>query len=40
LQNPEIAQQMGLNGRKAVLNEFNWDNEERKLLKFYAELLS
>ncbi len=38
LDNPDIAKQMGENGRRAVLEEFNWDVEEKKLLKLYEEL--
>jgi len=29
---------MGENGRKAVLEKYNWCNEEKKLLKIYEEL--
>jgi glycosyltransferase involved in cell wall biosynthesis len=32
---PEEAEQMGRNGQKAVLEHYNWDNEEQKLLSFY-----
>jgi glycosyltransferase involved in cell wall biosynthesis len=32
---PEEAEQMGRNGQKAVLEQYNWDNEEQKLLIFY-----
>jgi len=32
---PVQAEQMGLNGKKAVQNHYNWEIEERKLLKFY-----
>lgn len=32
------AEQMGLNGRKAVEEKFNWANEERKLLEIYYNL--
>ncbi len=38
LDNPEIAKQMGENGRKAVEKEFNWAIEEKKLLSLYKEL--
>jgi glycosyltransferase involved in cell wall biosynthesis len=37
---PEEATQMGINGRKAVEEKFNWTIEEQKLLKVYAELNS
>jgi glycosyltransferase involved in cell wall biosynthesis len=38
LDNPKIAEEMGRNGRKAILNEFNWNVEEDKLLRLYGEL--
>lgn len=36
---PEEARKMGDNGRKAVLEKYNWENEGKKLLKVYEELL-
>lgn len=39
-ENPEICKKMGQNGRKAVLEKFNWNNEEIKLFDFYAKLLN
>ena len=33
------AEQMGLNGEKAVQEEFSWSREERKLLRLYEEIL-
>ncbi|MBM3453879.1 MAG: glycosyltransferase family 4 protein [Bacteroidetes bacterium] len=33
------AEQMGKNGKKAVLEKYNWGVEEEKLLKIYRELL-
>ena len=36
--NPIEAEQMGYNGRKAVLEKYNWGIEEEKLLKVYEEL--
>ncbi len=36
--NPDIAQQMGRNGRQAVFNEFNWGTQEKALLQLYADL--
>jgi len=36
---PEDAERMGRNGRKAVLERYNWQNEERKLLEFYERVL-
>ncbi|WP_149273762.1 glycosyltransferase family 4 protein [Pareuzebyella sediminis] len=32
------AQQMGENGRSAVLNTYNWESEEKKLIQIYREL--
>lgn len=37
---PEEAHGMGEKGRSAVLEKYNWGIEERKLLKFYTQLLS
>lgn len=39
LSNPDRAEQMGRNGRKAVLEKYNWAAEEKKLLSFYENLL-
>ena len=36
--NPDLARSMGENGRRLVLQEYNWSAEERKLLGFYAAL--
>jgi glycosyltransferase involved in cell wall biosynthesis len=33
--NPEIAQHLGENGRRAVLEKYNWQLEAVKLIKFY-----
>lgn len=38
LKNPEEARRMGMNGRKAVEQEFNWSTQEEKLLALYKEL--
>lgn len=38
--NPHEAERMGRNGRKAVLERYNWPNEEKKLLDFYDRILS
>lgn len=35
LRNPDLAQEMGMNGRKAVVDSFNWAVEEKKLLDLY-----
>jgi glycosyltransferase involved in cell wall biosynthesis len=37
---PAEAERMGRNGRKAVLEHYNWPREERKLLEFYKPILS
>ena len=37
---PEQAIEMGKNGRKAIENEFNWEKESEKLVRFYKQLLS
>lgn len=37
--NPEKAKKMGENGRRAVLKEFNWQNEEKKLIRLYKNLI-
>ncbi len=39
MNNPEISQKMGDNGRKAVIEEFSWKNEEKKLLNVYISLV-
>jgi glycosyltransferase involved in cell wall biosynthesis len=39
LNHPEEAAAMGLRGRQAVLEKFNWTREEPKLLQLYAQLL-
>lgn len=38
LDNPDEAQRMGENGRRAVKEELNWGIEEKKLLKLYEEI--
>ena len=37
--NPELAQYLGENGRKAVISKYNWHVEEQKLLELYKELI-
>lgn len=39
IRNPREAEAMGRRGRKAAEERFNWTNEERALLTFYASLL-
>jgi glycosyltransferase involved in cell wall biosynthesis len=36
--NPDIAKQMGENGRRIVIEQYNWQEEERKLLDVYMSL--
>ena len=37
-QNKEYARELGKNGRRAVEEKYNWENEARKLCKLYEEL--
>jgi glycosyltransferase involved in cell wall biosynthesis len=37
--NPKKARNMGDNGRKAVLDKYNWSTEEQKLINFYSRIL-
>lgn len=39
LANPEEARKMGAKGRQAVLQHYNWNAEESKLIDLYQELL-
>lgn len=36
---PEEAREMGINGKKAVLEKYNWGIEEKKLLSFYRGVI-
>jgi glycosyltransferase involved in cell wall biosynthesis len=38
-ENRRVLREMGENGRKAVLEKYNWDQEGKKLLKIYRDLL-
>ena len=38
LQNPDLAQKYGKNGKKAVDQKYNWNVEEKSLLRLYASL--
>ena len=40
INNPERARQMGENGKRAVLEKYNWGIEEAKLLAFYKAVLA
>lgn len=39
MQNPAEARQMGENGRRAVLDRYNWAVEEKKLFQLYEDLV-
>lgn len=39
INHPIEAKQMGENGKKAILEKYNWENESKKLLKVYENLL-
>jgi len=40
INHPDEARQMGENGRRAVLEKYNWESEGKKLLALYEEVLS
>jgi glycosyltransferase involved in cell wall biosynthesis len=40
INNPETAILMGKNGRSAIENQFNWENEYNKLINLYINLLN
>jgi glycosyltransferase involved in cell wall biosynthesis len=40
IDNPQIRQKMGENGKKAIIEEYSWDAMEKKLLRVYEELIS
>lgn len=40
IMNPDRARQMGENGKRAVLEKYNWAAEEKKLVGFYQSLLA
>lgn len=35
---PDIAKKMGENGRKAILEKYNWEEESKELISFYQDL--
>lgn len=39
LENESIALELGMNGRKAVIQKYNWDNEGKRLSSIYNKLL-
>jgi glycosyltransferase involved in cell wall biosynthesis len=40
LDDPSRAKTMGIDGQKAVLENFNWFSQEKKLIKLYNRVLS
>lgn len=40
ISNPKIAKEMGENGKKAVIEQYNWSIEEEKLFTLYQKVLS
>jgi len=39
IKHSDKARKMGENGRRAVLEKYNWENESKKLLKIYEEMI-
>jgi glycosyltransferase involved in cell wall biosynthesis len=39
-QNPDLRKQMGEKGRRAVIDQYNWDTESRKLKEIYKMVLT
>ncbi|UCJ15193.1 glycosyltransferase family 4 protein [Pseudomonas sp. MM211] len=40
INDPEACRRMGENGRRAVLEQYNWSNEEKKLIQLYQGILT
>ena len=40
ISNPAEAQAMGQNGRRAAMQQYNWDSEEKAILHFYGTILN
>jgi glycosyltransferase involved in cell wall biosynthesis len=40
ISHPEVAEQMGQNGKRAVLEKYNWQVEEKKLFEVYAKVIN
>lgn len=38
IKNPRLTHKMGINGRKAILNEYNWAMQEKKLIDLYMSI--
>ena len=39
LKDPELAKQMGANGRRAIMEKYNWEREESKIMKAYEGMM-
>lgn len=39
IENPSVARRMGENGRKVILEKYNWEVEARKLIKVYERIV-
>jgi glycosyltransferase involved in cell wall biosynthesis len=39
IEHPNEARKMGENGKKAILEKYNWEREGRKLLEIYSRVL-
>ena len=39
IDNPDIANEMGKNGRNAVIREYNWNTEVKKLVNLYRKII-
>lgn len=39
IEHPKEAEEMGRRGRRAVIEKYNWDNEFKKLVKFYEDIM-
>ena len=37
-ENPELRKQLGKNGKKAVLEKYNWENTSKNLIKLYEKI--
>lgn len=40
LDNPQIGEEMGLNGRQALLEKYNWESQEKNIFDLYERALS
>ena len=38
LEHPDMAEEMGMRGRRAILEKYNWETESSKLLRFYVRV--